>query len=253
MNKAAKNALLRSMPAHRFKFRCHREISCFTKCCADLKLILTPYDILRMKNRLGILSDQFLDSYTEIGMGENPRFPMVTLKMNPGGNRSCPFVTPAGCTIYEDRPGACRIYPLGRAALRVEKEKHTREKFFVVDEDHCLGFQEEKEWSVEEWMTSEGMDEYNTMNDQWLDVITAPKSLGEEKEIPRKIQMFSMASYNLDQFRRFVFETRFFDVFEVPEDLRARLASDDVALLSYAMDWLKFSLFGENTITLKNR
>ena len=62
-----------------------------------------------------------------------------------------------------------------------------------------------------------------------------------------------MASYNLDKFRLFVFESRFFDVFEVPSDLSARLAADDVALLNYAMDWLKFSLFGENTIALKNR
>jgi len=253
MKNATKHALLRSMPGHRFNFRCHKEISCFTKCCADLKLVLTPYDILRMKNRLGISSDQFLDRYTEIRMDQNPRFPMVTLKMNRDENRACPFVTPAGCALYEDRPGACRIYPLGRAALRVEREKDTREKFFVVDEDHCLGFQEEREWAVAEWMTSEGMDEYNAMNDQWLEVITSSKSLGQEKEIPRKIQMFSMASYNLDKFRLFVFESRFFDVFEVPSDLRDRLASDDVALLNYAMDWLKFSLFGENTITLKNR
>jgi len=252
MKEAAKNSLFKAITGNQFNFRCHKDISCFTRCCADLNLVLTPYDILRMKNRLDISSDEFLDNYTVIKIDQNSRFPMRALEMNPDENRTCPFVTADGCDIYEDRPGACRIYPLGRAALRVEREKETREKFFIVDEDHCLGFQEGKAWTPEEWMGSEGMDEYNNMNDQWLEIITSSKSLGQEKEIPQKIQMFSMASYNLDKFRRFVFESRFFEVFEVPADLRDRLASDDLALLTFAMDWLKFSLFGEKTIKIKN-
>ena len=48
-----------------FKFRCYKEIKCFTKCCADLNLTLTPYDILRIKKRLDLPSDQFLNRYTE--------------------------------------------------------------------------------------------------------------------------------------------------------------------------------------------
>ena len=158
-------------------------------------------------------SDQFLDRYTEIRIDQNARFPMMFLGMNRDDTRTCPFVTPDGCTIYEDRPGACRIYPLGRAALRVESEMDTREKFFIVDEDHCLGFQEGREWAIEEWLANEGLDEYNKMNDHWLEITTSTKSLGQEKEVPRKIQMFIMASYNLDKFRRFVFESRFFDLF----------------------------------------
>jgi Fe-S-cluster containining protein len=253
MKNASKPTPFKAMTEHQFNFRCHRDISCFTKCCADLNLVLTPYDILRMKIRLGISSDAFLDRYTVTRLDQNPRFPMRALEMNRDEKRTCPFVTADGCVIYEDRPGACRIYPLGRAALRVEKEKETREKFFIVDEDHCMGFEEGKAWTPEEWMSSEGMDEYNNMNDQWLEIITSPKSLGQKKEIPRKIQMFSMASYNLDKFRRFIFESRFFDVFEVPSSQRVHLAADDVALLLFAMDWLKFSLFGEMTIKLKTQ
>ncbi len=32
-----------------FRFACHSQLPCFTRCCADLKLVLTPYDILRLK------------------------------------------------------------------------------------------------------------------------------------------------------------------------------------------------------------
>ena len=36
----------------KFSFACHPDVPCFTKCCSDLDLALTPYDVLRLKNRL---------------------------------------------------------------------------------------------------------------------------------------------------------------------------------------------------------
>jgi hypothetical protein len=177
---------------------------------------------------------------------------MIHLKMNEGENRKCPFVTPEGCSIYADRPGACRVYPVGRAAKKVDRENETIEKLFLVDEPHCLGFQEEQEWTVEEWMAHEGVDEYNAMNDQWLEIITSSKSLGPKKDVPRRIQMFYMASYDLDKFREFIFETKFFHLFRVGPDERQGLAADDVKLMKFAFDWLKFSLFGDKTIQMNS-
>jgi Fe-S-cluster containining protein len=252
MNDVQKEVLFRPIVRPTFHFRCHKHIPCFTKCCADLDLVLTPYDILRIKNCLNIPSDEFLDRYTETKLDTHNRFPMIKLKMNDDENRKCPFVTQKGCTIYEDRPGACRIYPLGRAALKLDREKDTREKFFIVDEEHCLGFGEEREWSIEEWMANEGVDEYNAMNDQWLEIITSTRSLGPEEDVPRKIEMFYIASYNLDKFRGLIFGSRFFDLFQVKAEKREALASDDVELMKFAFDWLKFSLFGHKTIQIKS-
>jgi Fe-S-cluster containining protein len=252
MPNTKKHVLLRPVVESKIRFRCHKDIACFTRCCADLDLVLTPYDIVRMKNRLGIPSDAFLDRYTEANWNRHPRFPMINLKMDVNRNRKCPFVTPKGCTIYEDRPGACRIYPIGRAALKVDSERQTREKFFIVDEEHCLGFGEDREWTLEEWMANEGVDEYNAMNDQWLEIITSQKRLGKKEDIPRKIQMFYMASYNLDIFRRLIFETRFFDMFQLEAEKREKMGTDDVSLMQFAYNWLRFSLFGERTIKIKS-
>ena len=63
--------------------------------------------------------------------------------------------------------------------------------------------------------------------------------------------MFCMASYNLDSFRSFVFKSKFLDLFDVSPELRDRLTSNDEALLAFAMDWLKFSLYGMKTMKLK--
>ena len=235
-----------------FKFACHKDLGCFTKCCAALQLILTPYDIIRLKKRLGINSDQFLDQYTDIKMDSHPRFPMVYLLMNQDKEKKCPFVTPDGCTIYEDRPGACRIYPVGRAALKIEQQPDAKEKFFMVKEDHCLGFQENREWTVDEWMSSEGLKEYNQMNDLWLEILNSPKGLGGEKDLSRKVQMFYMASYNLDRFRNFIFKSPFFDRFDVESKQKKLISKDDVALMKFAFTWLKFSLFGEKTMKVNS-
>lgn len=251
MPNAKKQVLFRPVAKSTFRFRCHKDIACFTRCCADLDLVLTPYDIVRLRNRLQCSSDEFLDRYTVTKFNKHYRFPMINLQMDLDQNRRCPFVTPEGCTIYEDRPGACRIYPVGRAALKVDREKETREKFFIVDEEHCLGFGEDREWTLEEWMAGEGVDEYNAMNDQWLEIVTSRSSLGKKEDIPRKIQMFYMASYNLDKFRRLIFETRFFDLFQVKAAKVEALAVDDVLLMQFAFEWLKFSLFGEKTIQIK--
>jgi hypothetical protein len=121
-----------------------------------------------------------------------------------------------------------------------------------VNEKHCLGFKEDRVWTIKEWLTNEGVDEYNSMNDQWLEIITSQKSIGPAKAHHQKIQMFSMASYNLDKFREFIFKSRFFDRFEVDSELKRKLASDDVELIRFAFDWLKFSLFGEKTIHMKS-
>jgi hypothetical protein len=176
---------------------------------------------------------------------------MVKLKMNEDEGKTCPFVTEKGCSIYEDRPSACRLYPIGRAFTMVDGEENAREKFFVVDESHCLGFQEQKPWDLDDWLGHEGVSEYNVMNDQWLKIITSSKGLGTENDMTRKFQVFFMASYNLDKFREFVLESRFFDLFEVASDLREKMTSDDVALMKFAFDWLRFSLFGDKTIQLK--
>jgi hypothetical protein len=68
---------------------------------------------------------------------------------------------------------------------------------------------------------------------------------------PQQIEMFFMVCYNLDTFRRMVFESSFLKKFEVDEARREQMRRDDVELLKFGFDWLKFSLFGEPTITIK--
>jgi hypothetical protein len=196
-----------------------------------------------MKKRLRLTAGEFIARYTKPFEAEFA-FPLILLKMKDDENRSCPFVTPHGCAVYEDRPGACRLYPLGRAADVGRSGKEEGALYFLVEEPHCLGFRDSKEWTVEEWVQNQGAELYNEMNRPWIEIVMNEKGvLGELSE--QRLAMFSMASYNLDRFREFVFQTKFLSVFDVSENEKQKAAIDDVALMNLAMRWLRFAFFGQ--------
>ncbi len=234
-----------------FSFACHPAVSCFTECCRDLKLVLTPYDLLRLKKALGLVSSDLLDQFVVIKPQELNGFPGVYLKMNEDERHACPFVSPEGCRIYKDRPGACRIYPIGRASSKTKGQDEAKEFHFLVKEDHCRGFDEAKEWSIKSWSQDQGLEPYTFFNDCWTEIIQHKGSLGPEALIPQKLQMFFMASYNLDQFRKFVLKSTFLQRFVVPEERIRKMESDDEELLRLAFQWLKLVLFGEKALPLR--
>ena len=88
----------------KFKFKCHKGVKCFTQCCSKIDILLTPYDVLRMKNRLGISSEEFLETYTYMQIDKKTSHPFAMLKMMNDPEKKCPFVKPDGCIIYTDRP-----------------------------------------------------------------------------------------------------------------------------------------------------
>ena len=92
-------------------------MSCFTECCGKTTIILTPYDILRLKNRLNMKAADFLAKYTRMEAHDKSGLPMVIMDM-PRFEHHCPFVRPVtGCTVYSDRPATCRYYPIGQGSL----------------------------------------------------------------------------------------------------------------------------------------
>lgn len=234
-----------------FRFACHPGVPCFTECCRDLNLMLTPYDVLRLKRRLGVDSDAFLDTYTELRFDERRRLPMVYLTMSDDARRTCPFVAAEGCRVYGDRPAACRTYPLARAS-RVHRTHGTvLEDYFVLRESHCRGFAESRSWSVEGWIENQGLGPYHEMNNLWMEIITHPALRRGGSLNERQQQMLYLACYNLDRFRTMVLARRFLDRFQwAPGEVEAFAVSDD-ALLRLSFRWVRFALFHEAVLTVK--
>lgn len=228
-----------------FRFSCHPDIECFNRCCGDLNQCLTPYDILRLKKRLKLSSGEFLKGYTTHHIGPGSGLPVVTLKMQEHENLSCPFVSKAGCTVYPDRPGSCRIYPLARIVQR-RPNQHTCDEFhIVIKESHCLGFKELKEWTVREWKQDQAVNIYDEMNDLLMDIISLKNRSGRRKLTHRENESFYLACYDLDRFRDLVFEKRLWEDHPVNEEVIKSLEEDDVALMRFGIEWIKGRLFGD--------
>ncbi len=64
-----------------FTFACHKDVECFTRCCRGIDIMLTPYDILTMRKKLGLTSEQFLAAFTTPQILEKADMPVVTLKL----------------------------------------------------------------------------------------------------------------------------------------------------------------------------
>lgn len=230
-----------------FKFACHPEVPCFNQCCRGLRLYLTPYDVLRLKNRLGITSEEFHDRYSIIKPGQNG-WPMPLLKMTDTHERTCHFVSEQGCTVYQDRPGACRTYPLGRGAKGGSGGGAAEEMFFLVREKHCRGFEEGRQWTPETWTADQGLEEYNRVNDLFLPLITRAPKLVPPQAARKMAEMFFMAAYNLDLFRKFVEKSGILERFAVPAERVELMLADELELMKFGFDWLGFSLFGDDTL-----
>jgi len=145
----------------RFRFACHSGLDCFTKCCRDTMIFLTPYDILRLKNALGMSSEAFLRDHT-IRMVNDAGLPVVLLKMGTDAAKSCPFVTRKGCRVYPHRPWSCRTYPL-QPAYAGSAEKADRQYDSVMDVPFCLGLLEDKVTPVGRWKEQQGIPVYDEM------------------------------------------------------------------------------------------
>lgn len=229
----------------RMKFMCYPGIGCFTKCCSGIRINLTPYDIFRLKNRLGMSYHDFLMEYTVPKSIDGTPLPIAVLKMKEDDKRSCPFVTPEGCTVYTDRPVTCRYYPIGMAIMKKHDLKTGEDFFIKIKEDHCLGHREERDWSIDEWRSDQESDLYDEMNNDWMEVVLKAKTLGMVEFGQKSLDLFFMVSANLDMFRDFVFNSNFLASYGVEPEVIERIRKNELELLKFSLKWLRFTMFGE--------
>ncbi len=189
-----------------FCFRCDSEIPCFNDCCRDLNQFLSPYDILRLKTGLGLDSTRFLDQYVRIHIGPRTGLPVASLKPADPVFRKCPFVTPSGCRVYADRPGSCRMYPLVRVAARDRVSGTVRERYMLLQEEHCAGFDRGGHRMVDEWVRNQGLAPYNDFNDRMTDIISLNNQRASGPLSEYLKDMFVLCLYDVDRFRRLISE-----------------------------------------------
>ncbi len=228
-----------------FAFSCNDKVSCFNQCCIDVNQFLYPYDIIRLKNFLGITSGEFLDKYVIIYSGDTTGLPVVSLKTTISDGHACPFVTEKGCSVYEDRPASCRIFPLARAISRSRETGEITEHYALIKDPVCQGFETTVKIKVRDWIDTQAIMEYNRLNDKMIELISMKHQImpgpleGENKE------KFVLACYDIDTFRTEILDNGLIKESDFEDGIFEQIKMDDALLLEEGMKWVHRQLFGK--------
>ena len=244
----------RLAPDDEFRFTCHPGVPCFNRCCADVTIVLTPYDVLRLARHLGLHTRLFLEKHTANPITKDLHLPIVMLKMRADDEaKRCPFLADQGCSVYHDRPWACRMYPLGMALPPARVGEEPEPMYFVFEDDHCEGRcqADAASWTAAGWRHDQHLDEQDDLERGFRELVGHPWFIGGRKLDPKRMHMFYTACYDLDTFRSFVFESSFLERFAIEPGMVEEMRNDDLALLRFAFRWLRFALFAEPTVGVR--
>jgi len=236
----------------KISFRCYPGISCFNACCKQADITLTPYDILRMKEHLGLTTTEILAKYTVPYQMDGHGMPGIKLRTQ-NEQPICLFMVDEGCGIYKNRPSACRYYPVGLLPLRHTGASQEEHHYCIVQEDHCKGHDEDNQLTIGQYRNEQGVEEYDKMNREWYQIILKKRSVGPSIGKPPEMtfQLFFMASYDIDRFRRFVSSEGFKNTYTLEESTYKSFEDNDVALMKFGFQLMKQVFFGEMTIPMK--
>ncbi len=200
-------------------------------------------------------SDQFLDMHVDLVLRASNFFPEVLLKMSDDKEKTCPFLTELGCSIYSDRPDTCRTFPVEQGVYCDAAGRITKWVHFFRPPDFCLGQHENKVWTIQSWAQDQGAVVYNKMTARWSEIkrLFQENPWGPEGPEGRKAKMAFMATYNVDQFRNFLFNSTFLKRYVLKPAIRKKIRNDDVALMTFGFEWVKFFVWGRPTNAFKPR
>jgi Fe-S-cluster containining protein len=138
---------------------------CRANCCTkSAPIILNPYEIALICRESGMSYEDLLDV---VETGRAKGFPLVMLLRDP----ACYFFSARGCRIYQARPLACRLYPLGRVF------EHGRSHIVQPELNICSGLAQSPAGTVRDYLAGQDVDLQIRMADQWIEFVSAIEQL----------------------------------------------------------------------------
>ncbi len=138
---------------------------CSANCCTkSAPIVLNPYEIALLCRESGMSYEDLLDIVdTDRAKG----FPLVMLPRDP----ACHFWKANGCRIYQGRPLACRLYPLGRVF------EHGRSHIVKPELNICSGLVPSPAGTVADYLASQDVDLQIRMADRWIEFVSEIEQL----------------------------------------------------------------------------
>ncbi len=158
---------------------------CASNCCTkSAPIILNPYEIALICRESGVSYEDLLDV---VETDRANSFPLVMLPRDP----VCHFWTGRGCSIYQGRPLACRLYPLGRVFER------NASHIVHPSVNLCTGISCAPSRRVAEYLASQDTDLQIRMADAWIEFVNEIERL-PLRDAPVTSVAFHMLVYSPD-------------------------------------------------------
>lgn len=186
------------------KADCHDCEGCHECCCGmGESIVLDPYDVYRLTRALGQSFEALLQTHLELHVKDGVILP--NLKMDEKKD-CCTFLNEQGrCSIHKDRPGICRLFPLGRIF-----EEHSFQYFLQTNE--CKKTNRSK-IKVKKWIEAPDMKQYDRFIIDWHYFI-----LGLQEALTQAPDMEQAKSWNLYVLENFFYRAWDGDFYEQFEE-----------------------------------
>ncbi len=162
------NQSLRLLREADFSYDCNR----CSRCCQQKIIRVNPYEAARLAFRLKISTSLFLKAYTTGGGS----------MLRPTDQQTCVFLTHEGCSVHEDRPLVCRLYPLGRGTLDDKSEE-----FHLVDREPLCEGTLSVDGTVSTYLAGQGAGAFIEAADRYRDLIDEILDLLEQTAAKRSM------------------------------------------------------------------
>ena len=178
-----------------FNFTCQR----LNVCCKNFKenerIILDPYDVYRLSRNRKMSTGRFLELCADLRLDHETHIPIALLKYQGEESRNkCGFLRSYGCSVYEDRPLRCRLYPLGRISDRGVSY------FNLINNCPCGDVGDGRSWTIRGWVEESGTKahlEFQGFLNDLYENIDRPKF----KALPEQVKMqFGYTLFDIDSF-----------------------------------------------------
>jgi hypothetical protein len=109
-----------------------------------------------------------------------------------------------------------------------------QDHYFCRRLDYCQGFDAGADWTVASWMADQGFTEYDQGRRDWLEILLKA-GVTEKLVVDALVQdLFAILAYDLDRFRRLVFDPVFLEAYNLKAEAMEDLRTDDLAFLKFS-------------------
>ena len=128
-------------------------------CCHNMgeSIVLDPMDIYRLTTSLHQSMEELLTQAVELNVVDGVILPNLKMQEATGG---CLYLNPEGrCRIHEQRPGICRLFPLGRL--------YEEQGFSYILQVHECKAKNKTKVKVRQWLQIADLNRYESYICDW--------------------------------------------------------------------------------------